>query len=332
MKNAALALGWIIALILGAALYMEYQHLRSITNKLEQALAAADPARLATAEAAEKAARVVDLEQRCADLQSMVDSLKEKANSAQHKAAALSEKIQVPEGFSPVDVIKDMARRIGDDDNNGPPNPFQAMFQGEQGEALMKSSVGATVSMQYGDLFNALDLPEDRMEALKARITEHMEASAMAGLARMRGEETDVPDDEALMDSLRELLDPDDFETFRQYQEALPERMLRQQYEMQLRMLAPGLSEASQQRTLDVIVEHMLDLQDSPEPPADPATGMAVARASLEAAAAQLAEELPEEDAARIQQFFEQQLAGLDMVSAMMGEKRPGNPDTPEGE
>ena len=154
----------------------------------------------------------------------------------------------------------------------------------------------------------------------------------MAGLALMRGEKRDVPRStrEDLLATVRGILDPHDLETFRQYQEELPERMLRQQYGLQLGMMAPGLSEEARQRTLDVMVEHMLANTEQMMESGDPLAGFAEARTQMEAAAAQLTEELSEQDAAIVQGFFDQQLMGLEMVAGMMGEDETS--DAPQEE
>lgn len=327
MKNAALALGWIVALVLGGILYVEMQTVRELHEKLTAAQEKVAAAQEAVASAKDATARMVDLEARYETLEATVARLKSAAESEKETTASVKEKIEVPDDFNPASLLKNMLG--GEKAGEGTPkNPFQAMFEGERGEKMMKSSVGMTVNMQYKDLFASLNLPEDRAAALREILTEHAEASAMAGLAMMRGEaeggEAPKPDD--LLAAVSEVLDPDELATFEQYQAELPERMMRQQYELQLGMFAPGMSAKGREHSINVLVDTMLADRDMMNPAQFPSGDSGAiqshldrTRGHMEAAAARLAEELGPEDAELLQGFMEQQLAGLEMAATMMG-------------
>ena len=139
------------------------------------------------------------------------------------------------------------------------------MFEGEEGEKMMEVMLPAQVDMQYGPILSELGLSEERRSALREVLLEHARKGAAIGMAMMRGEkkleDIEVPGDEDLMAAVGEVLDPEELAQFEQYQEELPERMMRQQFDMQMGMMAGDLPEEVRAVAVDVLVENLLAAQ-----------------------------------------------------------------------
>jgi hypothetical protein len=323
-KNVMLALGWILALVLGGVLYVELQTVHALNQQVKAIKSDAIAAR-------DAAAQMVDLEKRYATLESKLADLQGAATAGVEAAKSVAAKAEMPEGVDATALLKNI---FADKGETPPANPLQAMFEGERGEKLMESNVGMTMNMQYRELFDLLGLNEERTEALRVVLTDHLRASMKSGLAFMRGEQGGVEnasdDAENLLAAVGEILDPNELELFEQYQGELPERMMRQGYEMQLGMFAPGLSEETRQRTIDVLVEAVdptsMEVQGNP---ADFLGNLDEMRARYDAVATQMESEVSAEDGAAIRAFINQQIAGLEMVSAMMGQEENESEDTP---
>jgi hypothetical protein len=152
------------------------------------------------------------------------------------------------------------------------------------------------------------------------------------GMAMMRGEQKaedlTMPSEEDLMAGVAEILDADELEKFNAYQEELPERMLRQQMEMQVGMFAGGLSEEARTVTIDILVENLLPAEESEDTPGS-AEGMGRMEEGYENALVQLDEALAPEDAARVRRFIEQQQASIRVFSEMMQKPEVAEPDAP---
>jgi len=113
--------------------------------------------------------------------------------------------------------------------------------------------------MQYSALYSELNLPEDRKAALREVLLDHARAGAAVALAMMRGEgdpeNGSMPSESDLLAAAGELLSPEEMEQFSEYQAELPEKMMRQQFEMQFNMMAGDLPEEVRNHTVDVLVE-----------------------------------------------------------------------------
>ena len=144
----------------------------------------------------------------------------------------------------------------------------------------------------------------------------------------MKAEDLTMPSEEDLMASVGEILDAEELEKFNAYQEELPERMLRQQMEMQVGMFAGGLSEDARAVTIDILVENLLPAEGSDDTPGN-AEGMNRMEEGYENALVQLDEALAPEDAARVRRFIEQQQASIRMFSEMMNKPEEEAAATP---
>lgn len=319
-KNIALAAGWMLAIVLGGALYLELNTVRALNEKLDAAQAAAASVKAATA-------RVVSLEEKCAALEEAVARLKAASGSGMEKAAALKEKMPVPEGFDAGALVKNMfggdagaAGGDGEDGENKKGNPFAAMFEGEKGEQLMENMLPSQVDMQYGQLFQELKLTPERKAALRDALIAHARKQSAAGMAFMRGEDevgdVSLPTNDDLMASLEAILTPEELAQVEEYQETMPERMMRQTYDMQLGMMAGDLPEDVRVLTVDVLVENMLAANPEGNMGAPDFESM---RAAFDNTLVVLEQELPAEHIDRVRAFLQQQRAGIDMAAQMFG-------------
>ena len=209
-------------------------------------------------------------------------------------------------------------------------NPMAAMFAGEAGEQMMRAGAKTALTTQYHDLFTTLDLPQERADALREVLQAHLETQAMAGLAMMRGEpieDNTTPHTEELKDAVAEVLTPEEMALFEQYQDEIPARVMRQQFDLQIGMMAPGMEAETRQYTVDVLVDHMMADNGDAFDATSMTPDLSAIRAHYEAAATQLETELAPEDMAQVEGFLEQLNLGLDMAANLMGQN---NSDTPE--
>lgn len=322
-RNIAIATGWVLAIALGAALYTQVQANRALAQQRDAALANAAILEEATA-------RVSALEAQCAALEATIAKLEDASTKDLNAAEAAPNSPDVPEGFDPKALLQNL---FGGDkaaepvDKEKPANPFAAMFEGEEGAALLETMLPAQVDMQYSGLFTQLALPDEKKTALRNLLLDHARAGATAGMAMMRGERDSgaepMPSEDDLLAAVGEVLSPEEMAQFSEYQDELPERMMRQQFETQINMMAGDLPEDVRALTVDVLVENLAATQptDLAAPP-----DFGAMRAAFDNSIATLDEALPPEYRDRVRSLIEQQRAGIAMAERMFG----GNSENPE--
>jgi hypothetical protein len=323
-KNIGLAAGWVLAVVLGAMLLAQMQSLGAMRDKL----AAAEGAAASVTEATEK---IAALEAQCATLEA---KLAELTAASAESAAVPAVSAEVPKGFDPKALFKSMlgAAKTEGAESEPSKNPFASMFEGEQGEKLMESMIPTQVEMQYSALFSELNLSDERKAALREVLLEHARAGARYGMAMMRGEATKdgdgPPSDEDLLTAVGEVLDPEELKQFTEYQEAMPERLLRQQYDMQIGMFAGDLPQEVRDRTVDVLVENVLASQpDGMNSGVMP--NFESMRAAFDTSLATLEQEVAPEYLDRVRAVIQQQQAGIDLAASMFGgNEGEGEPPT----
>lgn len=325
MKNFVMASGWVVAIVLLALLIVQQQKLKTLSVE------GAEVSRLKAA-LAESSTKMEALERERVAQEGKVSHLEHVVESIKEEMAKMPE---VDTGttvtFSP---LAETATSPGATPAEGdkPANPIAAMYEGEQGQAMMDASLEMAVDMQYGQLFTELGLDPEKEAALREAISNHQRAAMEGGMAMMRGEQKaedlTMPSEEDLMASVAEVLDEEELEKFNAYQEALPEKMLRQQMEMQVGMFAGGLSEEARAVTIDILVENLLPPDGVEETPGS-GDGMNRMEEGYENALVQLDEALAPEDAARARRFIEQQQASIRMFSDMMNKPEEGPAATP---
>ncbi len=325
MKNLIMVSGWIVAIVLVALLVVQQQKLKTLSVK--------------GAEVSQLKAALAESSMKMEALDGERVAQKGKVLHLEHVVESIKEEMaKMPEvdtgttvTFSP---LAEAATSLGAAPAEGDKlaNPFAAMYEGEQGQAMMDASLDMAVDMQYGQLFTELGLDPEKEAALREAISNHQRAAMEGGMAMMRGEQKaedlTMPSEEDLMASVAEVLDAEELEKFNAYQEELPEKMLRQQMEMQVGMFAGGLSEEARTVTIDILVENLLPAEGS-EDTAGSAEGMNRMEDGFENALVQLDEALAPEDAARVRRFIEQQQASIRMFSELMNKPEEEPAATP---
>lgn len=327
MKNFVVVSGWVVAIVLLGFSIFQHQKMTELGARV------AEGEHLTNA-LAEKTASLEALERERATLQEKVVSLEKAADAGREqreKGVAEVNPAALLKGL--LNAGKDAAAVDGGPSGSEKStNPFAAMFEGEQGKTMMDASLKMAVDMQYGSLFEELGLSPEKEGALREAISNHQRAAMEGGMAMMRGEkkaeDLTMPSEEDLMASVSEILDAEELEKFNAYQEALPEKMMRQQMEMQVNMFVGGLSEEARATTVDILVENLLPAAEPGQMPGG-ADSMNRMEAGYENALVQLDEALAPEDAARVRRFIEQQQASVRMFSEMMNKPEEGQATTP---
>lgn len=329
MKNFILVSGWVAAIALVILGFFQQQKLTALQTE------AADAEALKT-ELAASVAKVTALEQQRDTLEASLAKVEPVENATADTAGTANPDVD------PMALLKGLfGKGEASGDSEAPAeteksaNPFTAMFEGEQGEKMMEASMEMAIDMQYGPLFTELGLTPEKAEALRAVLSDHQRVAMEGGMAMMRGElkadELEVPSEDELMARVAEVLDEGELEKFSAYQEALPEKMMRQQMEMQVNMFAGGLSEESRAVTVDILVENLLPPEGVEQNPAS-ADSMAHMESGYENALAEIDQALAPEEAAQVRRFIEQQQASVRMFTELMTkpeEEKPGTPAVP---
>lgn len=325
MKNFILASGWIAAVALVVLGFFQQQKLTALQT------AAIDVDALKT-ELAASATKVEALELERGALEGKVLHLEDVVAFTKREIAKQPE---VDVGTTVTHMQVSEALASPDPAAEKSANPFTAMFEGEQGEKMMEASMEMAIDMQYGPLFTELGLTPEKAEALRAVLSDHQRVAMEGGMAMMRGElkadEVEVPSEDDLMARVAEVLDEGELEKFSAYQDALPEKMMRQQMEMQVGMFAGGLSEEARAVTVDILVENLLPPDGAEQHPGS-ADSMTQMETGYESALAEIDQALAPEEAAQVRRFIEQQQASVRMFTEMMEkpeEAKPGEPAAP---
>ncbi|MBT3378249.1 MAG: hypothetical protein HN742_38355 [Lentisphaerae bacterium] len=214
----------------------------------------------------------------------------------------------------------------------GPGGMLAKMFSGKQGKKMAEMSARAALDMQYGDFFRETKLPADVEQKIRDLIVASLVTQIEQSLGRAGdGAEANAPlqteKERAaqLRAELAELLTPDELATWDEYEETKTERMLLQQYDMQLGMYAPSLSEDKRKRASEVLVGELMAttkanaLQTTGNPKDNFEQGMKAQFDTLDRAREKLAAELNEEQLSDFDKFIEQQKRHMRMAATMMG-------------
>lgn len=216
--------------------------------------------------------------------------------------------------------------------DGNPLAPFMKMFEGESGKQMTDMSAHMAVNMHYRDLFESLNLPEDTEQIVRDILKRHLSEQITLGLELMQegfdAEKAGQMEADAqanLRNELSAVLTPDEMTVFDEYAATLPERMMRQSFEMQLGMFTPGLSEEHREMVCDVMVEEYMATALGSQ------TGSGLAgfenvegaldmqREALERARERVATVLEPEQFEQVDRFFKQQEQMLGFASMMMG-------------
>jgi hypothetical protein len=128
-------------------------------------------------------------------------------------------------------------------------------------EESLRQSAEISVNMQYGDLFGLLGLPAKRAETFRAALTMAVASEmkfALAAAAGTDGIASSAKPGDTIRAAAEVLLSEAELAVFREYQDALPERVAREAFSAQLAVGAEGLTSENRIEALDILVEEML--------------------------------------------------------------------------
>jgi len=214
--------------------------------------------------------------------------------------------------------------------------PFAAMFSGEKGEEMAKMSAEMTVNMQYAQFFQDLGLPAESESQVKEILTRNLSEQMIAGIKALQ--EHAKPEamaqmrqsaDLKLRQELASVLNPEEMASWDEYQATLPERMLRQTYDMQLTQFAPGLSPEAHDLACDVLVDEMMSTAAANQTTGMPSTTDIQAQIQQQRESAirahdRLAQELAPDQLALVDRLLDQQISMMEMSMRMFDMSQSG--------
>jgi hypothetical protein len=204
------------------------------------------------------------------------------------------------------------------------------MYEGEQGKEFAKVSANAAVTMYYNDLFAQLGLPPEAEQRVREILANHMAEQIQMGAQMMQRKASsderkqyDKDMEASLRTSLSEVLNDTGMGIYDEYQEGFQDRVMRQSYDMQIGMFAPGLSQENREMVVDVLVEEMTASVEAGESPFvnQPEPGEQLD--ALERSRMRLSTVLDEQQMSEVDRFVEQQRNALEMFQGMMGNSEP---------
>ncbi|MBE0557759.1 MAG: hypothetical protein IH628_11055, partial [Proteobacteria bacterium] len=248
------------------------------------------------------------------------------------KAPAQLPVFSVPDDFNPASLVEDMLSSTQPVESNSILDPLAKFLERPEGRRMAEYSIKTAVNMQYRPLFDELGLPPETEEKIKEILQQYVSESINAGLrafdksADSESLQSMSTEREAkLREDLSQLLSPEELAQYDAYQATLPERMLGQSYETQLRMFHGDISEESIALVKQVLVEETLHLKASQDmPPADAVEVYAIQQEeAFSRALERLAPEISEEEYAAVEAFIKLQQELVDSVARVLDWKKP---------
>jgi len=321
MKNALLALGWIVAAIAIAATGVAYSWGQRNAR-----------------EAASLRSKVADTVDKVNDLTNRVERDTATIKALEDKAASLEKLAATPAAPGPtVETPEQIKARLGltasaagdstakTDDGAG--FPFAKMFSGPQGKEMAKYSADMAVNMQFAQLFTDLHLPAEVEQQVREIISRNLAEQISAGMEAMqqklppdRLKQMPAAADAKLRDELSRVLNQQEMAEWDEYKATLPERMLNQSLDVQLNMFAAELTPENHEKIRQTLIEELL-----PTGAAQQATSglpdrdiLQAQRDAISRARDRLAPELDEQQLGILDRFVSQQAQMMDVVTRMM--------------
>ncbi len=269
-RTAKLGSGIIVGLMFVIAVSWGENHRRraatfkELLEKAEQQMAAMVPQEeldIAHEQVSGLAVRISELEERFTETKAPSQSSDETATGAEA-------------GNMFLQMLDSAADQEAEDAKaKSPMQNMAKMFQGEQGEKLAEFSARAALTMQYGGIFDDLGLPPETEEQVKDIIVGRLKEQMTKGFERLEeGFDIDNVQEmqneletnlrETLRADLSQVLTRDEMAIWEDYEDTKQERMLGQQYDMQLGMFAGGLTLENRELATQVIVEEILLMRE----------------------------------------------------------------------
>jgi len=222
-----------------------------------------------------------------------------------------------------------------DDEGAGLAAMFSKMFEGEKGKKMAEYSARMAADMQYGDFFGELQLEPETEQEVRDIIIAHLTEQMTKGFEKAANAEDgqfdptameDMADEgtDALRAELADVLSPNQLSVWDEYEATKEERLLTKQYDMQLGMLAPGLTPESRELATDILVDEILVAKEARKQNPDPKPrGIQAAFDQQRQATAntrdRLTQYLDDSQMKHFDRYIEQQEAQFEVAAQMFG-------------
>jgi hypothetical protein len=223
----------------------------------------------------------------------------------------------------------------GGDANADPMAAMAKMFQGEAGQKVADYAAGMTADMAYKDLFSQWNLPKDVeeqvREMLKSSMSEQIKASmdmTQKGYNKDEADKLEKAGKARLKEQLAGVLSPQEVAQWEEYEDTLEERILNQQVDMQMGMLASGLTPENRELVRGVLVEETLAAQQGSGRIDNVQQGIDGQLGAFERTRERIAEsgQLDEAQLAEFDKFINVMRQQMEMARAMFSTSAQGQP------
>ena len=301
---------------------------RQEIGKLRTQLADADKqisAMVTKDELDDAVARAADLEKRIARLETPETEVEE---------ASAEPSLPAEGGQALLDMFAALSGGEEGEGTEEGQNPFAQMFSGEGGKKLADYAARMSMDMAFADFFNELNLPEDTEGKVRDIITAHMSEQIAKGMEALQSgfdkdtlEQMEQDAEERLRQELSRVLTPQELAVYDEYEETMGERMLAQNFDMQLNLYAPGMTPEGRALVRDVLVDETLAIGEQMGQDTGMGMGMNadiqgafnMQLQAFESARERLLEELDDEQLAYFDRFVEAQEQAFEMAAALFG-------------
>jgi len=335
MEKRIAGIGWLVAVIafvaalaLGFQMMRAYERAARLDNEITALKARFDAAKTQADEAVQKSKEEIDgLHQQIAEIEDKTAKADAPGLAGAQPASAGDLLAGMLSALKPAEDKKEPGSS-GSDAKANPMAAMAKMFQGEAGEKVAALGAGMAVDMAYQDLFKEWNLPKDTeakvREMFRSYMAEQIKASidmGQKGFSKEAAEKLESEGKARLREQLATVLTPEEMARWEEYESTLDERILEKQYDMQLGMLAPGLTPENRELVRDVLVEEFLAGQQNPRGVTDIQQGIDMQVDALERTRTRLAEsgQLDEAQLAEVDKFVTVMGQQMEMARAMFG-------------
>lgn len=220
-----------------------------------------------------------------------------------------------------------------DDDGESEKSPMAGIYANFT-EEMAQTTATTQVSLFYGDFLSELNVDAATREEIRAIINDFKGAEMFDHILVARGELTQaevkaLDYSGQLRDALSTVLPPEELAYYDEYEDGMPERMIRQSYDLQLSMFAGEMTEENREFALDLMVDEMLTRQEnreaSPNSDQDPTAEIESIIEMFDSISLQLSEMLPEDQYAAFERFAEQQVNNMRIAQQMFKQQQDAN-------
>ncbi len=260
-----------------------------------------------------------------AALKAELVDLKQKAETA----------AKAPEASAEPSMAEAFAKMLGgqgkpaEGENANPMAGMAAMFEGEKGEALMDMSVQTQLNMMYGDYFNEAQLSPEKQQQAKSILSEYQKEAMRIGLDAMQGKidaaaaQAKMAElDKTLRAQMGSVLTPVEMSTWETYEANKSANMVSKGIDMQLGMMAPGLTSESRELARQTITEELLATGADFSNPTGQASGQNAQLDAFQRARDRLSTSLEPDQLSQVDAFIQQMESMTKLQQQMMQPKK----------